>query len=137
MQGLPRFCVPLNNDGFLEEADHGSRRRILLLTQYFPPYAEVGAARWEGFAPYLTNAGWGLDIVMESPSDPTYTDWSRFRKLPRGVRVVACERRRPAWSRVFHTLGRTFSPNGAAALSDITPPTTSVSDDKCFRNKVR
>src|SRR4029450_5890675 len=97
MTNLPRFSTWLERDAARSEEADQKLSRILLLTQVFPPHTEVGAARWEGFAPYITAAGWGMDVVMELPSDPAYTDWSRFRKLPANVRVIACERRQPTW----------------------------------------
>ena len=123
MSNLPRFSTWLErNDGRIEESDQ-ELPRILLLTQVFPPYTDVGAARWEGFAPYITTAGWGMDVIMELPSDPGYTDWSRFRKLPANIRVVACERRRPAWSTLLGKLRRRPAPKTTLSVS--TPPATS------------
>jgi hypothetical protein len=71
--------------------------RILLLTTTYPPRSEVGAARWEGFTPYLVRAGWGLDAVIEQTPPTEHPDWGRLARLPADVRVVAIELRHPWW----------------------------------------
>jgi hypothetical protein len=74
-----------------------SPRRILLLTTTYPPRTEVGAARWEGFTPALVRAGWGLDAIIEQPSQPEPPDWGRLARLPADVRVAAIAVGLPWW----------------------------------------
>ena len=74
-----------------------SARRILLLTTTYPPRTEVGAARWEGFTPYVARAGWGLDGVIEETPLGEQADWSRLERLPADVRVAQIARGNPWW----------------------------------------
>ena len=74
-----------------------SPRRILLLTTTYPPRTEVGAARWEGFTPALVSAGWGIDAIIELPSQPEPPDWGRLERLPDDVRVAAIAVGLPWW----------------------------------------
>lgn len=92
---LPRGATWLPRD--VDAGDTASARRILLLTATYPPRTEVGAARWEGFTPYLASAGWGLDAVIEQPPDTEHADWGRLARLPADVRVVAIEPGNPWW----------------------------------------
>ena len=55
---LPRGATWLPRDVAAET--EASQRRILLVTTTYPPRTEVGAARWEGFTPFLVRAGWGV-----------------------------------------------------------------------------
>jgi glycosyltransferase involved in cell wall biosynthesis len=72
-------------------------RRLLLVSCNFPPSSEVGAARWEGFAPFLVEAGWAVDVVMELPV-PALRDDARRERLGSLVTVVAMvPRRDPIW----------------------------------------
>ena len=92
---LPRGAAWLSRDG--DAGDASSPRRILLLTSTYPPRTEVGAARWEGFTPFLVNAGWGLDAVIEQTPAGERPDWARLARLPADVRVVAIEPGNPWW----------------------------------------
>lgn len=74
------------------------------MVQDFPPRTSIGAARWEGFAPFLDRAGWEMDVVMEDPHDVASPDWGRLGKLPAGLRVATCKRRRPAWYQALRRL---------------------------------
>ena len=97
MKSITKTLDWLRRDSSTPSLPCAPSRRILLLTQVFPPHTEVGAARWEGFAPFLNDEGWGLDVVIEAPQDSTYVDWDRFGKLPQCVRVTTCTRENPAW----------------------------------------
>jgi glycosyltransferase involved in cell wall biosynthesis len=92
---LPRGATWLPRG--VDAGDTASARRILLLTTTYPPRTEVGAARWEGFTPYLASAGWGLDAVIEQPPDTEHADWGRLARLPADVRVVAITPGNPWW----------------------------------------
>ena len=97
--------IPLRVGAWIEHdkpvGPTSGRPRILLLTQAFPPRTEIGATRWEGFAPFLADAGWGIDVVIEHPKDLPNPDWTRFARLPNDVRVAAAERKRPRFFEVL------------------------------------
>ena len=98
------------------EVDTGataSARRVLLITTTYPPRTEVGAARWEGFTPYLARAGWGLDAVIEQPPDTEQADWSRLASLPADVRVVQIARGNPWWYEAIRRAQAPFRPQRA------------------------
>lgn len=59
--------------------------RLILISQHFPPNATVGARRWEQFAHFIADRGWGLDVVMCRQDD--VGDAARMAALPDGVRV--------------------------------------------------
>ena len=70
---------------------------ILLVSAAFPPWTVVGAARWEGFAPYLNAAGWRLSVLAEEPPLTLPTDSGRVARLGVGVSIRLVARRIPAW----------------------------------------
>lgn len=92
---LPRGARWLSRDR--DASDAPSSRRILLLTTTYPPRTEVGAARWEGFTPFLARACWGLDAVIEPSPVGEQPDWSRLARLPADVRVAEITRGEPWW----------------------------------------
>jgi hypothetical protein len=103
--------MPRNVDA---EVD-ASSRRVLLLTASYPPRTEVGAARWEGFTPFLVNAGWGVDVVIEAPSDAVAQDWERLARLPSDVRVLGTAHRRPWWHQAIIRARAPFKRNGSGS----------------------
>lgn len=74
-----------------------TERTLLLVSALFPPWMEVGAARWEGFTPYLLEAGWSLEVLMQAPPPGTKLDPARRERLGPAVRTTMVERRDPAW----------------------------------------
>jgi len=104
---LPRGAAWLSRDVV---AGASSSRRILLLTSTYPPRTEVGAARWEGFTPFLANAGWGLDAVIEQTPIGERPDWARLARLPADVRVVAIEPGNPWWHEAIMRARAPFRP---------------------------
>lgn len=108
-----------------DTARDSTRPRILILTQAFPPHTAIGAARWEGFAPFLAEAGFGLGVVIEDPAAVANPDWGRFNQLPPDVRVAACTRRRPQWYQWMRRLrgakpitGQEAADSNTVAVSD-------------------
>lgn len=95
MSSLPSCAQWLARDGVV--VTNTNNRRVLLIVADFPPRTSIGAARWEGFAPFLDGAGWEMDVVIEDPHDVSNPDWGRLAKLPPGLRVAACKRSRPEW----------------------------------------
>lgn len=59
--------------------------RLVLISQHFPPNVAVGARRWEQFAQFVAERGWGLDVVMCKQAGDI--DHARMNALPDGVRV--------------------------------------------------
>jgi len=109
---LPRGARWLSRDD--DGAATTSARRILLLTTTYPPRTEVGAARWEGFTPYLARAGWGLDAVIEPSPETEQADWGRLARLPADVRVAEIAPGNPWWHRVIKRAQAPFKPPRAA-----------------------
>lgn len=102
MKSLPSFAswLPRKTD----VASTSTRPRAFILSQDFPPRTSVGAARWEGFAPFLANAGWGISVVIEDPEAVANPDWNRFNQLPADLNVASCKRLRPAWYQLLRRL---------------------------------
>ncbi|MFL5618385.1 MAG: hypothetical protein ACJ79A_08335 [Gemmatimonadaceae bacterium] len=109
---LPRGATWLSRD--VDGAATASPRRILLLTTTYPPRTEVGAARWEGFTPYLARAGWGLDAVIEPSPETEQADWSRLARLPADVRVVEIAPGNPWWHEAIKRAQAPFKPRRSA-----------------------
>jgi glycosyltransferase involved in cell wall biosynthesis len=63
------------------------RRRILLLTHYFPPSSGVGALRWRKMSALLAEEGWGVDVIASSPTCDGLLDDEAIADLPAGLRV--------------------------------------------------
>ena len=111
---MPRGATWLPRD--VDAGGDASSRRILLLTTTYPPRTEVGAARWEGFTPFLVNAGWGIDAVIEQTPAGERPDWGRLARLPADVRVAAIERGNPWWHEAIKLARAPFKPaNGERA----------------------
>lgn len=87
-----------------------SSRRILLLTTSYPPRTEVGAARWEGFTPFLVGAHWGVDVLVELPPAMARLDWERLWRLPADVRVAAVSPGRAWWHEALMRIRAPFKP---------------------------
>jgi hypothetical protein len=117
---LPRGATWIPREA--EATAPASARRILLLTATYPPRTEVGAARWEGFTPYLARAGWGLDAVIE-PSPPSeQPDRSRLAHLPADVRVAEITRGDPWWYEAIARARAPFKPargSGSVPVYDV------------------
>jgi hypothetical protein len=111
-QPLPRGATWLPRD--VDAGTAASSRRILLLTTSYPPRTEVGAARWEGFTPFLVDAGWGIDVVIEQPPATERPDWERLARLPADVRVVAITAGWPWWHAALKRVRAPFKSNGGS-----------------------
>jgi glycosyltransferase involved in cell wall biosynthesis len=64
-----------------------ARRRLLLVSYHFPPSRAAGALRWQKFARFAVERGWGLDVVCLDPGGLTGGDPARLDDLPGGVRL--------------------------------------------------
>jgi hypothetical protein len=107
-ESLPRGATWLPRD--LDASATASAHRILLLTTTYPPRTEVGAARWEGFTPFLVRAGWGLDAVIEPSPVTEQPDWGRLARLPADVRVAEITRGNPWWYEAIRNAKAPFAP---------------------------
>jgi glycosyltransferase involved in cell wall biosynthesis len=110
--------LPRGAEWLPRERDAGadaSTRRILLITTTYPPRTEVGAARWEGFTPYLAAAGWGIDAVIERSPSWEPPDWDRLARLPADVRVAAVATGDPWWTHAMRRVRAPFRRDAASA----------------------
>jgi len=96
--------------------------RLLLISQHFPPNVTIGARRWEQFARFIADRGWGLDVVMCRQDDDG--DAARMAALPDGVRVfhvpqpeLMVEQLENWAARVYRRIFPRQKPHGATAVS--------------------
>ena len=94
--------------------------RLILITQHFPPDVAVGARRWEQFAQFIAERGWGLDVVMCRQDGDI--DRPRMDALPEGIRVFDVAQPGLVVERLEHWAARAYrlvvprrAPHGAAA----------------------
>jgi hypothetical protein len=75
---------------FFENKDVGTQRdrRLLVISYHFPPDRAVGAKRWEKFARFAAERGWGLDVFMRGDVRAEDAEAARLA-LPSGVRAFA------------------------------------------------
>ena len=95
------------------------RDRLMLISQHFPPNAAVGARRWEQFAQFIAERGWGLDVVMCRQAGDI--DRARMDALPDGIRVFDVPQPDLVVERLEHWAARAYrmvvprrAPHGAA-----------------------
>jgi glycosyltransferase involved in cell wall biosynthesis len=71
---------------FFEQPPAGapSRRRLLLVSYHFPPDTSIGARRWAKLAPFVTERGWGLDVITRINEGASS---AHLESLPGDVRV--------------------------------------------------
>src|SRR6476661_3313687 len=66
------------------------RRRLLLISYYFPPINVVGALRWQRLSSYAAERGWAIDVLLVDPRDvPFAEDRARLAELPPGMTLYA------------------------------------------------
>jgi len=113
---------------FFARGDVGEQhlRRLLVFSYHFPPDRAIGARRWEKFAHYAAERGWGLDVIMRV-EPTTRADDPRLAALPTGVRVFGIAERELPLERVEHSVwslarGRLGSASGAPAASGAVTP---------------
>lgn len=101
-------------------------RRLLLVSEHFPPSHSVGALRWQMLARYAAERGWGLDVVTLDPaSHAEGVDAARLAQLPPDVRIYVLPRATPrlarfvssAWRLVARRLLRRGVAGGAFATA--------------------
>ncbi|KAF0194848.1 MAG: group 1 glycosyl transferase [Bacteroidetes bacterium] len=70
-----------------------SKRRVLIISYYWPPSGGAGVQRWLKFVKYLRE--FGLEPVIYTPENPEFPslDESLFKDIPEGIEIV----RTPIW----------------------------------------
>jgi len=63
-------------------------RRLLVVTDIFPPVAAVGTQRIVGLCRHAANAGWQVSVVTLRPRSDSTIDETLLARIPEGVRVV-------------------------------------------------
>jgi hypothetical protein len=84
--------------------DSAHTRRLLLLTYSFPPDTAIGALRWQKFARYAAELGWGLDVVTLDPSQLPRRDAAGLANLPDDVTALGVRHRDIAIMRLHRRL---------------------------------
>ncbi len=70
-----------------------NRKKVLIITYYWPPSGGSGVQRWLKFTKYLRKFGWEPVIYTpENPEAPA-TDESLHKDIPEGIEVI----QRPIW----------------------------------------
>jgi len=82
--------------------------RILLISYHFPPGQAVGGLRWQQFARFARERGWGVDAVTLDPEDLGTPDRERLDKLPDGTRVWGVPEAELPVDRVEEAAGRLY-----------------------------
>ncbi len=85
-------------------------RRLLLLTHHFPPAGAVGGLRWQKFATFAAEFGWGLDVITADPSLDVRRDERRLQELPAGTRVFGVKPRMLTIARLAQLAESIFRP---------------------------
>lgn len=62
-------------------------RRILLISNAFPPDPEVGGLRWQKMAQQFGEHGWAFDVLTRDFRSSSRLDHARLESLPPGTRV--------------------------------------------------
>ena len=90
---------------FFARGDVGGQdlRRLLVFSYHFPPDRAIGARRWEKFAHFAAERGWGLDVIMRVDPEWRAQD-PRLAALPSGVRVFGVAERELPADRAEHAL---------------------------------
>jgi len=64
------------------------KKKVLIVTYYWPPAGGPGVQRWLKFAKYLPDFGW--EPIIYTPDNPSYplTDETLLREVPKDLEVV-------------------------------------------------
>ena len=63
-------------------------KKVLIITYYWPPYANAGVHRWLKFAKYLRDFGWEPIIYTPENNESSDTDESLQRDIPDNIEVI-------------------------------------------------
>ncbi len=70
-----------------------ARKRVLIITYYWPPGGGAGVQRWLKFVKYLSKFGWDPIVYTPSNGEMPVIDYSLERDVPDGLTVI----RKPIW----------------------------------------
>ena len=64
------------------------KKKVLIITYYWPPSGGAGVQRWLKFVKYLPEFGW--EPVIYTPENPEYPvlDQTLEKDIPAGIRVL-------------------------------------------------
>jgi hypothetical protein len=111
--------------------DEVRKRRLLLISYYFPPINVVGALRWQRLSSYAAERGWAIDVLLVDPKDvPFAQDQARLAELPPGMTLYAVPDAEPPlvhlqrwlWRRVRPLVRRNGESPSVAAEERAEPP---------------
>ena len=69
------------------------RRRVLVITYYWPPSGGAGVQRWLKTVKYLREFGWEPVLYIPSNPEAPVQDASLLDDVPAGLEII----RRPIW----------------------------------------
>ncbi|MFM7176404.1 MAG: glycosyltransferase [Bacteroidota bacterium] len=70
-----------------------ARKKVLIITYYWPPGGGAGVQRWLKFVKYLSKFGWDPIVYTPSNGEMPVVDHSLERDVPDGLTVI----RKPIW----------------------------------------
>jgi glycosyltransferase involved in cell wall biosynthesis len=107
-------------------ADRPVSRRVLIVTDIFPPINAVGTRRTVALCRHLAAAGWGVTVLTARPDEGDAIDPGLLAQVPAAVRVVRTPM--PDLARSFNRLLHRRRANGArpAASARVSPPAPAV-----------
>lgn len=87
------------------------KKKVLIITYYWPPAGGPGVQRWLKFVKYLGE--FGIEPVVYVPENPSYplTDEGMLKEIPRDVRIL----KRPIFEP--YSLASVFSKKGTKTMS--------------------
>jgi len=98
-----------------------AKKKVLIITYYWPPAGGAGVQRWLKFAKYLGDFGWEPIIYTPENPDPPSLDDSLLRDIPENIKVLSQPIWEPyAWYRSF--VGQKDKKIGAGFVSEEKQP---------------
>lgn len=111
--------------------------RLLLVSWHFPPDSAVGGLRWQKFARYAAERGWGVDVIMRDPTGLRGCDPDRLRELPPGTRLFFVTERPLSFERFAEAAVRLLRRLKARQPAAATGARSSRSAGSLARNEIR
>jgi hypothetical protein len=110
-----------------ENEDVGSQgdRRLLVVSYHFPPDRAVGAKRWEKFARYAAERGWGLDVFMRGDVHDADAECVAHA-LPSGIRAFAVPAPKLRVERIENAVWRALKGRPSSAAQQSLPAPAAV-----------
>ena len=92
-------------------ADEPRRRRLLLVSYFYPPINVVGSLRWQRLSGYAAERGWAIDVILADPASiPFAVDQARLQTLPPETRLFPVADHRSWQNSAQRWLWRTIRP---------------------------